>query len=123
MDYDPGLPIKVTFDTSDELQALGWAASEMRRAFPEDPDIQSAYQTALHATGLRHSRSEEKDLTLEGDEADALLTTLQRWVQAGPPKVEGQITDAARAKSYKTACVIVAKIIELPIDSNSPASS
>jgi hypothetical protein len=112
MRYEPGEPTVVTFETSDELQAIGWAASEMRRAEPDNSDNKIAFKAALRATEIRHNGSDDNDFTLHGKKADALLSVVQRWVAAGPPAIEGQVTDAARAKSYKTARALVEQVIE-----------
>lgn len=47
-----------------------------------------------------------------------MLSTLQRWVEAGPPQERDEVTDAARMKSYQTARAIVAKTVELPVDTD-----
>lgn len=113
MRYVPGEPTEVTFDTYDELQALGWACSDMRSANPEDGEAETAYDATLRAAGAQHSSSESYDFSLHGEEADIMLSVLGRWVELGPPQAEGQVTDAARAKSYKTARGIIAQTIEL----------
>jgi hypothetical protein len=113
MRYTQGEPTSVTFDTSAELQALGWACSEMRDANPDDAHVIVAYQDALRASDVRHNGAESKDFTLSGERADRMLSVLQHWVALGPPRETGQVTDAARAKSYKTASRIVAQTVEL----------
>jgi hypothetical protein len=111
--YVPGEPTEITFDKSKELQALGWACSEMRAANPEDPEMVTAYDAALRATHVRHSSSESYDFSLRGEEADIVLSVLKRWVELGSPAKEDKVTYAARAKSYKTAKGIVEQTIQL----------
>lgn len=106
-------PTEIILDKSSELQALGWAASEMRRAEPGDAQKVTAYNTALRATEFRHSGSESRNFSIQGEEADIVLSVLQQWVDLGPPQKEEQVTDAARAKSYKTAKKLVTQIAEL----------
>ncbi len=113
MHFIQGEPTQITFDNSDELQALGWACSDMRRANPDDEQTVSAYGIALRGTEVRHNQSDNKDFPLVGEEADVVLSVLRQWVELGPPAKEGQVTDAARAKSYKTAQSIVTQVTEL----------
>ncbi len=113
MHYEAGEPTKLVFDIPEEVQALSWAASEVRQADPDDPVAQSAYQSARSAVTVdAHGGSQKEDFTVSGDEADAVLSVLKRWVETGPPEEQNQVTDAARAKSYRTACAIVAKTAE-----------
>lgn len=107
MRFETGVPFTVIFDTSDELQAIGWACSEMRRADPNSEEMKIAWDIAYRATEVRHSPATGYDFPLQGDEATVTLSVLKRWVALGPPQKEGQVTDAARAKSYKTATTIV----------------
>jgi hypothetical protein len=111
MQYEPSNPTKLILDHSDEFQAVGWAASEVRSTSPDDPDVKSAYKSAVVATGIRHS--DKQSLTLRGKKADALLSVVKQWVEAGPPEEDDPVTYPARAKSYRTACVIVARTVGL----------
>ena len=120
MRYEPGDPTRLTLNMSDELQAVGWAASEVRRANPDDSAAQSAFNSALNAGRIRHS--EDKTFTIEGQEADDLLSVVRQWVAGGPPENEDPVIYPARAKSYKTACAIVAKTVESPVDPLSASS-
>ncbi|MDB5161668.1 MAG: hypothetical protein JWM52_176 [Candidatus Saccharibacteria bacterium] len=112
MQYKAGETTVVTFDADDEAQALTWAAGDMHRADTDDPVVLSAFESAREA--YRDTVSKREGITLEGSKADAMISILKRWVEAGPPRPEGQGTDAARAKSYRTACAIVAKTVEVP---------
>jgi hypothetical protein len=116
MRYETGEPTLLILDSPDEVQAVTWAAEDMNRTDLDSPAAQSAYVSAgvLYRADMRRPKSGVEDFTLEGEAADAMVSVLRRWVELGPPKPEGQVTDAARAKSYKTACAIVAKTVELP---------
>ncbi len=120
MQYEPGNPTKLILDHSDEFQAVGWAASEVRRINPDDPEVQSAYESALDASLICHSDSES--LTLRGKKADTLLSVIKQWVEAGPPEEGDPVTYPARQKSYRTACAIVARTVEPTSDSTQISS-
>jgi hypothetical protein len=115
MQYEAGDPIIVTFDNPDEIQAITWAASEVHFTNPDDSDALSAYESAcaLYSAELRDREFKDKDFTLRANTANAMISVLHRWVELGPPRPEGQATDAARAKSYITACRIVERTVEL----------
>lgn len=123
MRYEPGEPTKLIFDTPDELQAIEWAASEVHRATPDDTYAQSAFQTAQYAGKARLKDGPEKYMvTFHGEAAETLLSVVERWVEAGPPEEKGDVFDPARAKSYRTACAIVAKTVEPPLDNTHVSS-
>ena len=112
MQYEAGETTIVTFDTDEEVQALTWAASDMRRADPDNPLMVSAFESASMA--YENILSKRGATTLEGLQADAMVAVIKRWVEAGPPHAQGEITDDARAKSYRTACIIVSRTVAYP---------
>ena len=116
MQYEAGETTIVTFDTDKEVQALTWAASDMRRADPDNPLIVSAYASASMA--YENSVSKREAPTFKGLQADAMVAVIKLWVEAGPPHPQGEITDDARAKGYKTACMIVSRTVNYPLDSS-----
>lgn len=105
MQYKTGEFTKVTFDDPDEVQALTWAASEMRRANPDDLNVKEVYEFA--------SRVLRGEGTFQGEEAEAIISILKQWVAKGPPEPDNELTDGARTKSYITASAIVARVVEL----------
>ncbi len=113
MRFVPGEPTEITFDRSAEIQALGWACSDLRAAHPDEDRIATAFDVALRGTYIRHNSREAYNFTLRGDEADIVLSVFKQWVDLGPPVKDGQVTEAARAKSYKTARRIVAQTTKL----------
>lgn len=111
--YGNGEAVVVAFDADDEAQALTWAAADMHRAdTSDDAEIKSAYLSARWA--YNDSISAREGIVLRDERARAMVSILKRWVEGGPPRVEDQVTDAARMKSYKTACVMVAAIVKVP---------
>ena len=111
MKYETGETILLKLDPNDEAQALTWAAADIHRDEPEDPVALSAYESAREA--YRDSVSGREGITLSGPAAEAVISIFGRWVEAGPPTPNGQVTDAARAKSYRTACAILAKTVQV----------
>ena len=109
MQYEPGETTIITFDTDKEVQALTWAASDMSRADPDNPMMVSAFKSA--STAYANITSKREATTLEGLQADEMVAVIKLWVEAGPPHAQGEITDAARAKSFRTASMIVSRTV------------